>query len=109
LIDVREKQGIRGGRRSALVPHPQVIAPDEALPARADNLVPIVISQLYCLVHPTTTVTQIRRLRRPKVGAETLYVTLVIVAAAEGSVLVSGVMGGEIGGYDSAHNPRAFA
>jgi len=70
-----------------------MIAPDEALPARADNVVPIVVSQLYGLVHPTTTVTQIRRLRRPKVGAETLYVTLVTVAPAGGSVLVSGVEG----------------
>lgn len=98
LIDVREKQGIRGGRRSALVPHPQMIAPDEALPARSDNVVPIVVSQLYGLVHPTTTVTQIRRLRGPKVGAETLYVTLVTVAAAGEGVPVSGVKGGEIGG-----------
>jgi hypothetical protein len=51
-IDVREKQGTRGGRRSALVPHPQMIAPDEALPARAENVVPKVVSVLIWQAPP---------------------------------------------------------
>jgi hypothetical protein len=87
-----------------------MIAPDDALPARAEDVVPKVVSQLHGLFHPTVTVAQMCRLRRPKVGAETLYVALVTVAGAGDSVLVSGVKGGEVGRYDgSAHNPSAFA
>jgi hypothetical protein len=64
------------------MPHPQMIAPDEALPARADDLIPIVVPQLYGLVHPTATIAQVRCLRGPEVGAETLDVTLATERAA---------------------------
>jgi len=52
-----------------------MIAADEALPARAKNVIPIIISQLYGLVHPTTTIPQVRLLRVTEVGAEALDVT----------------------------------
>ena len=83
LIDIREKKGVRGGRRSALVPHPEMISPDEALPARADDFIPIVVSQLDGLVHPTATVSQVRCLRCPDVCAQTLYVTLMTACSRE--------------------------
>jgi hypothetical protein len=87
------------------MPRPQMIAPDEALPARADDIIPIVVPQLYGLVHPTATIAQVRCLRRPEVSAETLDVTL--VTGRQRSRQRSGGRGDR--GDRSAHNPRAFA
>jgi len=52
-----------------------MVAADEALPARAKNIIPIIIPQLYGLVHPTTTIRQVRLLRITHVGAKALNVT----------------------------------
>jgi len=52
-----------------------MIAADEALPARAENIIPIIISQLYGLVHPTTTIRHVRLLRITEVGAKALNIT----------------------------------
>ena len=54
-IDVREEQCVGGG----LAPHSQMIVPDEALPACADNIIPTAVSQLYGLIDPTATIAQI--------------------------------------------------
>lgn len=63
------------GRGPALVPHPQVIASDEALPARAKYVIPIVVSQHVSFVHPSATIAQVRSLRISEVRPETLYIT----------------------------------
>jgi hypothetical protein len=52
-----------------------MIAPDEALPTRANIRIPIIISQFYGLIHPTVTVSQVRRLRRPQMGSKAFYST----------------------------------
>jgi len=69
-IDVREEQCVSGG----LVPHSQMITPDKALPACADYIIPIVVSQLYGLIDPTATIAQICCLRLPEVCTEALYI-----------------------------------
>jgi hypothetical protein len=69
-IDAREEQCVSGG----LVPHSQMITPNEALPACADNIISKVISQLYGLIDPTATIAQICCLRRPEVCTEALYI-----------------------------------
>jgi hypothetical protein len=51
-----------------------MIAADEALPARAKDIISVIVSQLYGLVHPTTAITQVRLLRVTEVGAEALDV-----------------------------------
>jgi hypothetical protein len=51
-----------------------MIAPDEALPACANNIIPIVVSQLYGLIDPTATIAQVCCLRRPEVCTEALYI-----------------------------------
>jgi len=71
-MDVRKKQRATGG----LAPHPQVVAPGDTLPTCTDIRIPIVVPQLNGLVHPTSSITQVRRLRRAEVGAEALYPTL---------------------------------
>jgi hypothetical protein len=53
-----------------------MVAADEALPTRAKNIIPIIIPQLYGLVHPTTTIPQARLLGITEVSAEALNVTL---------------------------------
>jgi hypothetical protein len=52
-----------------------MVATNEALPARAEVIIPIIVSQLYDLVHPTATISQVRCLRRPEVDIEALFVT----------------------------------
>ena len=52
-----------------------MVAADEALPARANNIIPIIIPHLYGLVDPTTTIPQVRLLRISEVGAKALNVT----------------------------------
>jgi hypothetical protein len=52
-----------------------MIAPDQALPARANIRIPVVISQLEGLIHPTVTVSQVGRLRRPQVGPKAFFST----------------------------------
>jgi len=52
-----------------------MVAADEALPARAEVKIRIIVSQLYDLLHPTVTVSQVRCLRRPKVDIEAIFVT----------------------------------
>jgi len=54
-----------------LTPIPQMVTPDEALPARANIRIPIIISQFYGLIHPTVTVSQVGRLGRPQMGSKT--------------------------------------
>ena len=51
-----------------------MIAPDEALPACADNIISKVISQLYGLIGPTATIAQVCCLRLPEVCTEALYI-----------------------------------
>jgi hypothetical protein len=72
---VRKEERVCGGRGPVLAPHSQVVAPDEALPARADIRVAIVVSQLDRLVPPTVAIPQVRRLRRPEMNIEALYPT----------------------------------
>lgn len=50
-------------------------APDEALPACPDNIVPIVISQLDGLIHPAMAIAEVSRLWRAEMGAEALDIT----------------------------------
>ena len=52
-----------------------MVAPDEALPAGANVGIIVIVSQLESLIHPTITVSQVRRLRRPQVGAKTFLST----------------------------------
>jgi hypothetical protein len=52
-----------------------MVTPDEALPAGANVRIPVVLSQFKGLIHPTVSVPQVRRLRRPQVGTETFYST----------------------------------
>jgi len=65
-----EEQCVSGG----LVPHSQMITPNEALPACADNIISKVVSQLYGLIDPTATIAQICCLRRPEVCTKALYI-----------------------------------
>jgi hypothetical protein len=75
LIDVRKEKCIGVSLGPILTPIPQMVTPDEALPARANIRIPIVISQFYGLIHPTVTVSQVGRLRRPQVGSKTFLST----------------------------------
>jgi hypothetical protein len=75
-----------------------MIAPDEALPACADNIIPIVVSQLYGLVGPTATVAQICCLRRPEVCTEALYIAWWTVAKAFLSARAEERGGGDVEG-----------
>jgi len=52
-----------------------MVAPNEALPARAENIIPIIISQDYGLVYPTAAIAQVCCLRYPFVDTKTFYVT----------------------------------
>jgi hypothetical protein len=58
-----------------LTVHPQVVSPDEALPAGPDDWVPVVISELEGLVYPTMAITKVGRLWGTEMGAEALDVT----------------------------------
>jgi hypothetical protein len=60
-----------------------MITPDEALPARANIRIPIVISQLNGLIHPTVTVSQVGRLRCPQVGSKTFFSTVLVSAGCD--------------------------
>ena len=75
LIDVRKEKCIGMGAGPILVPHPQMIAPDEALPARANIRIPIIVSQFHGLIHPTVTISQVGRLRCPQMGSKAFYST----------------------------------
>ena len=74
-IDVRKEKCIGGGLEPVLPPQPQMVTPDEALPAGADVGIPVIISQFESLIHPTVTVPQVRRLRRPQVSAKAFLST----------------------------------
>jgi hypothetical protein len=73
LIDVRKEQCIGVSLGPILAPQPQMVAPDEALPARANVRIPIIISQFYGLIHPTITVSQVGRLWCPQMSSKTFY------------------------------------
>jgi len=75
LIDVRKEKCIGMGAGPILVPHPQMIAPDEALPARANIRIPIIVSQFHGLIHPTVTVSQVGSLRCPQMGPKAFFPT----------------------------------
>jgi hypothetical protein len=75
LIDIRKEKCVGMGLGPVLAPQPQMVAPDEALPARANIRIPIIISQFHGLIHPTVTVSQVGRLRRPQVGSKTFLST----------------------------------
>ena len=70
LIDVRKEKCIGVSLRPVLAPQSQMVAPDEALPARANIRIPIIISQFHGLIHPTVTVSQVGRLRFSKVSSK---------------------------------------
>jgi hypothetical protein len=74
-IDVRKEKCIGVGFGPILAPPPQMVAPDKTLPASAKIRIPIIISQFKGLVHPTVTVSQVGRLRRPQMGTETFSST----------------------------------
>ena len=75
MIDVRKEKCTGIGTGPILAPHPQMIAPNEALPARANIRIPIIISQFHGLIHPTVTVSQVGRLRCPQMGSKAFYST----------------------------------
>jgi hypothetical protein len=75
LIDIREEKCVGMGLGPILAPQPQMVAPDEALPARTNIRVPIIISQFHGLIHRIVTVSQVGCLRRPQVGSKTLLST----------------------------------
>jgi hypothetical protein len=75
LIDVRKEQRVGVGLGSVLAPVPEMITPDEALPAGADVRIPKIVPQFYGLIHPTVTIPQVRRLGRPQMGAKTFLST----------------------------------
>jgi hypothetical protein len=52
-----------------------MVAPDKALPARPDNIIPVVISQLEGLVHRAMAIAKVGRLRGTEMGTEALNVT----------------------------------
>jgi hypothetical protein len=58
-----------------LAPHPKMVAPDEAFPARANIRIPVIISQFHDLIRPTITVSQVGRLRFPQVGSKAFLST----------------------------------
>ena len=75
LNNVRKEKCIGVSRGPVLAPHPQMVAPNEALPARANIRIPVIISQFHSLIHPTVTVSQVSRLRRPQMGSKALLST----------------------------------
>ena len=67
LIDVRKEKCIGVSLGPVLAPPPQMVTPNEALPARANIRIPEIISQFHGLVHPAVTVSQVGRLGCSKV------------------------------------------
>jgi hypothetical protein len=63
LIDVRKEKCVGMGLGPILAPQPQMVSPNEALPARANIQIPIIVSQFHGLIHPTVTISQVGRLR----------------------------------------------
>ena len=75
MIDVRKEKCISSGLGAVLAPHPQMVTTDEALPARANIRIPIIISQFQGLIHPAVTVSQVGRLRCPQMGSKAFFST----------------------------------
>jgi hypothetical protein len=78
LINVRKEKCIGRGLGPILAPQPQMVTTDEALPARANIRIPIIISQLNGLIHRTVTVSQVGRLRCPQVGSKAFFSTVLV-------------------------------
>jgi hypothetical protein len=55
-MDVRKEKRVGMGLGPILAPHPEMIAPDQAFPARPNIRVPVIVSQLHDLIRPTITV-----------------------------------------------------
>jgi hypothetical protein len=104
LIDVRKEKCIGKGLGPILAPHPQMVTPDEALPARANIRIPKIISQFYGLVHPTVTVSQVGRLRCSQMGPKAFDSTGRLVIRIYDKTNVT-----DICSSTKTHNPIAFA
>jgi len=72
LGDSKEKS-IGTGLGPILAPQPQMVAPDEALPAGANIRIPKIISQFHGLIHPAVSVSQVGRLRCPEMGPKAFF------------------------------------
>jgi hypothetical protein len=83
LIDVRKEKCIGVSLGAVLAPHPQMIAPEKAFPARANIRISIIISQFLGLIHRTATVSQVGSLRCSKVGSKTFLSTGQVSAGCE--------------------------
>ena len=54
---------------------PEVVSPDEALPAGPDDRIPVVISELHGLIYPAMAIAKVGRLWGTEMGTEALDVT----------------------------------